>query len=46
MRYLAYALVVVGGLAIGAMLVMNEHPFFGFLAMAIAACVEFKGSSE
>lgn len=42
MRYLAFALTVLGGIGIGAWLVSIGHPWFGLFAMAIGGSVEFR----
>ncbi len=40
----AYAFIVVGCVAIGAWLVVQGHPWFGFFAMLIGGSVSFKTS--
>jgi hypothetical protein len=46
MMFFAGAFTVVGGLAVGAYLIVNGHPWFGGFAMLIGACVSMRHTTD
>lgn len=46
MIYLSFASIIVGSIWAGVYLVMNGHPWFAFLVIAIGASVSMKSKSK